>query len=314
MATPSRASTLFDQIIKSDDPAAVIEGMVTSQEPENEFLEFKTCGQERDNRKNWCVALSGFANTEGGVVIWGIATDKVLVPPSTVKVDVASAAKPLLDPVGFVVWLQRQFLQTTVDLVQGVEMRAVTKQDGAGYVVCFIPEGKHRPYRDVSDNQYWQRVQDSFVAISHSMLRAMFYPVISPDLRLETSWGSETEITFSVTNVGTASAEALHTAYKLNPRNGYLQYRSYYSTSHAYIHSGQSVAILCLDTSQAKRFWMVELNFAFYSRNQVPQCWRVVLPYDYKGAREGSNGFVITPIEPNQITTFTQKLAWSGDS
>ena len=73
-------------------------------------------------------------------------------------------------------------LEATVDPVQGVkyEHYDAGKGDGSGFVVCLIPEGENKPYREAIDpaKQYYQRIGDSFAVIPHAMLRSLFYPPV----------------------------------------------------------------------------------------------------------------------------------------
>ena len=50
--------------------------MVADGEQENLHLEFKTVNSatlmDKDDKKNFAKALSGFSNANGGLVIWGI--------------------------------------------------------------------------------------------------------------------------------------------------------------------------------------------------------------------------------------------------
>ena len=70
----SRAAQLYQEIVGHSDPAAFLCQLVDQHKAENDFLEFKGAGTigDKDIRKHWSQALSGFANTEGGVLIWGI--------------------------------------------------------------------------------------------------------------------------------------------------------------------------------------------------------------------------------------------------
>ena len=90
---PSRAHEFFRQIVDGDNPAQFLQELVDSRRPENEFLEFKGASriQQKQVREFWSQALSGFANTEGGVLIWGVRAARIQSPdePSR-RIDVAS--------------------------------------------------------------------------------------------------------------------------------------------------------------------------------------------------------------------------------
>lgn len=74
------AETLFKKI--QSGGLKYIEDELVEKERENDFLECKTKGKPnewspgKDDLKNFAKALSGFANTEGGVLIFGLDARK----------------------------------------------------------------------------------------------------------------------------------------------------------------------------------------------------------------------------------------------
>lgn len=52
--------------------------------PESQVLDCKRIGDEGDMKKNLAVVLSGFANGQGGVCLWGVTAKK------TARVSIAS--------------------------------------------------------------------------------------------------------------------------------------------------------------------------------------------------------------------------------
>ena len=187
----SRAKELFDEIRGSEDPPALLEGFVQTKKCESDFLEFKGAGriQDKQAKEYWSRVLSGFANTEGGVLIWGISTTQIPMPddPSR-RIDAASGLDLVPNPQSFMQMLKDVKLEATVHPVGGVEYASwdVRQDDASGFVVCLIPEGANKPYRAALDpaKQYFQRIGDSFTHISHSMLASLFYPRAVPQLQL----------------------------------------------------------------------------------------------------------------------------------
>ena len=85
---------LFDQILQNGAPA--IDRLVAQRQQENVELEFKTKTNPtngelaKEDRKNLAIILSAFANSMGGLVIWG-----VLAAKNGDGVDCATEAKPI---------------------------------------------------------------------------------------------------------------------------------------------------------------------------------------------------------------------------
>ena len=292
----SRASILFDQIVNDPNPVAFIEKMVADHLPETEYLDFKTSGGDTDNKKNWSVALSGFGNTEGGVIIWGIDARGIPSPDgSGRKIDAASACKPVDYPATLAQLLKDVQLQAVVEPLTGVEIRYWEKVAGKGYVVCLVPEGGHKPYRaDLeSSHQYWQRVGDKFALLPHSLLRSLFYPVTQAVLRMTVRrvTGSAPYIcTFS--NEGTATAEAVRFRCYLDagmaygptdnvheqPPRGYREYPAP-QVGQVTLHPGEFTGPFRFGLRQStitKDEW-VRVYIAAHMRDQEPQYFRLAV-------------------------------------
>ena len=224
----SRARVLFEQIAACSDPAALLHSWVASKKQENDFLEFKGAGriQDKQIKEYWSQTLSGFANTEGGVLVWGIATARILFSDDdSRRIDAASEPDLAEKPEVLVQLLKDIKLEATNPPVAGVEYRPydADKGDGSGFVVCFIPEGVDKPYRAELDprRQYYQRIGDSFTVINHSLLRSLFYPQTAPCFDVDVELNrvqqppnatgrpkdvmSEYRFGISIRNVGTAT-------------------------------------------------------------------------------------------------------------
>jgi hypothetical protein len=208
----SRAESVY-QRIRELDPAgrtAYVEGWVDAEVRELEYLDFKRVGGESVDQKTWSQALSGFANTEGGVLAWGIGTGKVKPPDGDRKIDVATELKPLPNTASFVQFLRDHLMDSTIEPVRGVEYLEVAATDGGGYVVCLIPEGQNKPYRDARTHQYWQRIADNFVPIPHTLLRSLFFPRFHPSFKVAIYWIGTYLLSIDIINTGRGSADGVY--------------------------------------------------------------------------------------------------------
>ena len=128
-----RAEDLFTRIER--EGIAFLDSLIADSASEELFLEFKRSADsgggvklhDRD-RTNLRKAISGFANSEGGIVIWGIECAK-----DDRIGDTASARAPITNPSRFVSWLEGAVSGCTVPPAPGVRSVAVEIDDGTGW-------------------------------------------------------------------------------------------------------------------------------------------------------------------------------------
>jgi hypothetical protein len=178
LTRPSLATSFFEEILSAPDRISFIRALYAPSNPtfETDWLEFKTDPGWEHLTEMWREALSGFANNQGGVLIWGIEARK---DPAT-GIDVACGEKPVKDPLAFksrLIELQRQGTDPPLGNVL-VEHCALPGKPTRGFVVCLIPEGPFKPYgAEIKDRpQYYIRTGDSFWIAGPAILRTLFYP------------------------------------------------------------------------------------------------------------------------------------------
>jgi hypothetical protein len=110
MAAVSLARSFFESIVKSADPAGKIRSLVDDGPTfETDWLEFKTeyrnpkqadpKRREAKYREQLLEAISGFANNQGGVLIWGIEAKKRPQVEDGPEIDAASSIVPIENPI-----------------------------------------------------------------------------------------------------------------------------------------------------------------------------------------------------------------------
>ena len=180
-ARPSPARQFFNQPVEGGISA--IERLVTDRQHETEWLDFKGGENLNDDRikSTWSESLCGFANNQGGVLIWGIDARR----DKTTDVDAASDVKPIRKVAAHQSRLL-QLLPVAVDPpIIGVEIATFARSDaGDGFVVCFVPESETKPHRAemLEGKPYMLRIGDSFRNPSPSILRSLFFPGSNPQM------------------------------------------------------------------------------------------------------------------------------------
>jgi hypothetical protein len=220
--TSSNAKAFFSDLFI--DPAQSFQKLnelVSSGGEENEWMEFKgayetthTEGSGKDKKweelkNNWSKAIGAFANSSGGVMIWGIDAPNKFAKSFSFAKDANQLAEKLSSLVSSAV----------IPLVHGIEIKAVKNDlSSSGLVVCLIPASRYAPHQsNWPRRQFYMRCQDGSHECGYMELKRLFQPQIGPTLapriRIEASlnpnynWSIGGEIT--IKNIGTASANGL---------------------------------------------------------------------------------------------------------
>ena len=188
MADPSRARLFYDEALgKNHQAFAFLASLVGAGEAagENAWRDYKAAGflgrtgdpnKEKEKIKCiWSENLSAFANTGGGVLIWGLQT-KGKIPE---KLDLAADCEQLSNT------LQALVNDATDPHVPGVEVQALKDPNGAnsGMVICYIPPSTFAPHQaQWGERTYFIRTQDANLPCPQPLLRNMFFPRVQARL------------------------------------------------------------------------------------------------------------------------------------
>lgn len=178
---------LFERL-KADGEIA-IESLITDRQQEGLQLDFKraekpTSGDFADGDKRQLGrALSGFSNSMGGLLIFGVEARK---GPDDVDCAIS------VDPIHKIAKFESRAKSLIAHLVSPVneEIEVVridsTKSQGAGYLAILINRSERRPHRSEAkdDKQYFKRVGDSFMPMEHYDIEDMFNRMTTPKLEL----------------------------------------------------------------------------------------------------------------------------------
>lgn len=170
-----RAQELYKKVVANGENA--IDEFIETRAVEELFLDFKRSSDDGNSRRlnpndrnNLAKAISGFGNSSGGIVVWGIdcsADDD--------GADVARAKVSINNVQRFLGNLQGAVSGCTIPPHNGVEHHAIVIDGGdKGYVVTYIPASENAPHQVVGRLQYYIRAGSDFVPAPHQLLAGMF--------------------------------------------------------------------------------------------------------------------------------------------
>lgn len=144
---------------------------------ENLYIEFKTVVHPNFNdknkdidKKNFSKSISGFSNSGGGIIVWGIkaiANDK--------KQDIATATSPIKELTRFLNTLNRLEGQAVTPIVTGIKHKKIETSEDNGFIVTYIPQSDFAPHMaNYSEKHYYKRSGDSFYICEHYDIKDMF--------------------------------------------------------------------------------------------------------------------------------------------
>ena len=146
----NRAEELFGRLKR--DGVEAIRNLIEERQSEELFLDFKRSSDDGTkkrlsdiDRNNLAKSISGFGNSEGGVIIWGVDCSR-----GSDGADVPQYEKPLDDPKRFKSWLEGVVSGCTVPPHGGVQHHAIElDKTNKGFVVTYVPQSNHAPHQVV---------------------------------------------------------------------------------------------------------------------------------------------------------------------
>jgi hypothetical protein len=175
----SRPKVILEEILHKGESA--IDDFIIDREAETLFLDFKRSADNgggkklhQNDRTNLARAISGFGNSEGGIIVWGVDCRE-----DEDYADVAQAKFPLIDPQRYRSWLESAVSASTIPPHSEVEHHVILSENGKeGYVITYIPKSNHAPHQVISSGKghfhYYIRAGSNFVPTPHAVLAGMF--------------------------------------------------------------------------------------------------------------------------------------------
>jgi hypothetical protein len=164
---------------------ATIESYVELKQEEHLHLDFKTLRNAEltsgDDKRSIARCISGFANSSGGIIVWGIDARK-----NSDGIDCATAIVELRKPAVLVSRLNTLSGDATSPITDGIRHKPIiNSKSGGGVVATFVPETDGGPFMALlGEQRYYKRSGDSFYQMEHFDLEDMFGRRQKPNLEM----------------------------------------------------------------------------------------------------------------------------------
>lgn len=185
------------------------------KEFESNYLECKekqkaeSSNLDQGDKANLAKALSGFANTAGGVLIFGLQAKK------KDEVDEITAICPITDVKKFEARIRELESRVVERLVPNVEYKRIETGNGNGILAIHMPESNRLPHRSLMDHKFYMRAGGTFQPLDLNIIEDLFARRSAPDLELDAKAISDTDIVIYIKSTGKASAKSPFLAFAM---------------------------------------------------------------------------------------------------
>lgn len=177
--TSKGIANLFNSITSLKD----IEKLIYDGEAEGQYLECKSPlspqGLNKYLKSEITKEISGFSNAGGGIILFGVSTDKKH------GLDVLTQ----IDPIGLVKQFEKKLelslpLMTEPPVKTNIKILKEKPTDTKGVVAVFVPKTSGDPIK-ASDGKFYLRTGDQTPEMPYETIKRMFVGSASPDLSAE---------------------------------------------------------------------------------------------------------------------------------
>ena len=182
----SRAEDIFEKLIYFGEDA--LDEFIRERQTEELFLDFKQANStgkhgwalSSDDRRNLAKCISGFGNSEGGVVVWGVECSR------DVNIgDVAKAKVKVNNVYRFMSWVESAISGCTIPSHNKVRNHIIcADENGDGYLATYIPKSDIAPLMTTIGNNIYIRSGSNNVPAPYAVIAGMFGRRPQPNIEL----------------------------------------------------------------------------------------------------------------------------------
>lgn len=178
------AKRIYDSLNNYKD----LEGLILEGESEGLHLECKSPTEPRltrEQKQKLSIAVSGFTNTEGGVIIWGMSTTK----KDHRGLDIITQIEPIGNCKGFLKIIETTIPTLTSHPITNFKNKIITKnkKDTRGIIITYIPKTLSDPVLSNKENVFYFRNGDEFIPLPYELIKKLFAATSVPNLKPEFS-------------------------------------------------------------------------------------------------------------------------------
>lgn len=160
-----------------------LENLIENAETEGLHLECKSpqgTQVNKDMKNQIARAVSGFSNTAGGIVIWGLSTTR----HDHSKLDVITQIEPIGKCESFEKQVKAALSTVTSPSVLNCQTKVIKekKTDERGVVLAYIPLTTSDPVMSNYDSVFYFRTSDGFIRAPYEIIKRLFSATNMPDL------------------------------------------------------------------------------------------------------------------------------------
>ncbi len=173
------------KLFESLDKYSKIEELIFQGESEGIYLECKSPTVptlDKAKKVHLARALSGFSNTEGGIIIWGVSTTK----HEHSTLDILSQIEEIGNCDNFSKQIESSIPTLTIPSITNSLTKVIkkSKKDSRGIIITYIPKSLGDPVQSNKEEYFYFRNGDEFTKLPYEMLKRLFASTESPDLHI----------------------------------------------------------------------------------------------------------------------------------
>lgn len=204
------AKILFDKLTLD-----YINAEMLGKQFENNILECKQKDRpengniEMGDKAKFAKCLSGFANTGGGVVVFGLDARK------QDGIDEITAITPISELKKFESGLREIESRVVERNIQGVEYKRLETEPEKGLLAVYIPQSLTPPHRSLVDHHFYIRAGGTFQPLDLPLIEDLFHRRQQPKLSLIAKLADSLHIYVYLKNDGEVTAKDPYVVLKL---------------------------------------------------------------------------------------------------